>query len=119
MSFEERKAFIDASLTVPVVISIFGEHIEKIKKESQSGKQHISIVYPSTAALMRRINGQSEKIIGISACDLKDSSDLLKVSQAARDCLGTTKTCICVCTFLPLGTSGSAITHSVTAIQLK
>lgn len=133
VSYDKRKEFIDANLNLDMFKSITFMFMPQILEKRALDKnptletQLVSIVYPSTNALERRMKGNiNESIMGIVFEPIRPDHPMLKTSAAAREALASNNkiTLICICTFMPTsmlpgGGSDSVVCHSITGMALK
>ena len=130
-----RKEFIDHRFSsIDTFRDIVGPFLPEILERRQKTEtftpslntQLVSIIYPSTQSLERRLKGKvDEPIMSLGFERLDSNQSLLENSPAARAALASNNktTIICVGTFMPTsmlpgGGVDSALFHSVTGINL-
>jgi len=132
ISYDKRKEYIDANLTLDmfkaITIVFMPQILEKraLDRNPTLDTQLVQIVYPSTNALERRMKGKiDEPIMGIGFQPIRLDHPMLKVSPTAKAALASNNrtTLICIGTFMPTsmlpgGGPDSVVYHSITGMNL-
>lgn len=124
LTFEERQQKIDATLTEKVVAGIVAECGQSIMTELMKNKssRHVTIIFASTDALLRRINNENEKIIGMLWNTLELERVQQPKSKVLADCDGKVSFCVTIATNLPFTMLGvgkdSLLTHTMTCLKI-
>lgn len=126
--YTARQQEIDRRLTTDVVVSILTEFAERIVPEllRDQKKRHVTIVFPSTASLLRRIDGsgdgENDKPVVFEFNTLAEERARQPKSNALKHCDGNTQFCVTIATHLPTSLIGmgkdSILTHSMTCLRL-
>lgn len=123
-SYKERQERIDRELTPNVVCSILGERASEIvpRMRREPAMRHVTIVYASTDALLRRINGGNDAPINIGFNTLEEERKRQPESKALAQCDGAKCFCVTIATHLPLSLIGmggdSIMTQGMTCLLL-
>ena len=129
VAYAERQQRIDATLSSTVVESIVSEHGPQIATAllSSSGARHITLVYASTDALLRRIAGGTEdRVVSIQTNTLEEERKRQPKSKVLVQCDGSNSFCVTIATALPFalvpgappGTQNAILTQTLTCIKI-
>lgn len=127
--YDARQQEIDRCLSAEIVMSMLTEYAEKIIPTllRNEKKRHVTIIFASTASLLRRINssgdGKNDQAIGIEFRSIEEERARQPRSNVLKQCDSETQFCVTIATYLPisllLGTGNdSTLTHTTTWLRL-